>query len=502
LAGTSDGRYRNATRVLVYLGEEENGSQLLEGCVPLLLFAKARMEAAGVEKDIFELSRWEKTKYFIPTHSAPIRALGAIQHRVWFQRVWIIQELLLGKAATVICGRWEIPWADFEAAFRFVDTLRIADVAIGPIPDLVNLNAARLRQSHNQWMEDPHPKALCSLLSTHRLAKATNPLDHIYALLSLAEEINEVDIDYSKQVEEVFIAAAKTILRRSTNLNFLNAAGQGFNTDVEHSQTSLPSWVPDWRTDMETYPMIDETSSYAATVNSKAGSIFFEDNKLYLAGYEIDTVVETSCCCNPCPCVPGDNFKSFHNMITTLVEWADFCEPYLGNVQTSTAQGQVNLFWQLLIAEKTDWTFAQQKSMVETTELAMDWMRVARRLLPRKHVTSSVYWLLRMPELIFGLVILQLGLPRSWERGSFYERKLGKSIGRRMFMTEKGHFGLAPKATQPSDRVCLIRGGSTPYILRRTANSNEYYLMGECSLHGHMAGEAWSLEKCYPISVI
>jgi hypothetical protein len=140
--------------------------------------------------------------------------------------------------------------------------------------------------------------------------------------------------------------------------------------------------------------------------------------------------------------------------------------------------------------------------MVETTELAMDWMRVARRLLPRKHVTSSVYWLLRMPELIFGLVILQLGLPRSWERGSFYERKLGKSIGRRMFMTEKGHFGLAPKATQPSDRVCLIRGGSTPYILRRTANSNEYYLMGECSLHGHMAGEAWSLEKCYPISVI
>jgi hypothetical protein len=133
-------------------------------------------------------------------------------------------------------------------------------------------------------------------------------------------------------------------------------------------------------------------------------------------------------------------------MITTLVEWADFCEPYLGNVQTSTAQGQVNLFWQLLIAEKTDWTFAQQKSMVETIELAMDWMRVARRLLPRKHVTSSVYWLLRTPELIFGLVTLQLGLPRSVERGSYYERKLGKSIGRRILMTEEGHFGLAPKA--------------------------------------------------------
>jgi hypothetical protein len=71
-----------------------------------------------------------------------------------------------------------------------------------------------------------------------------------------------------------------------------------------------------------------------------------------------------------------------------------------------------------------------------------------------------------------------------------------------MFRTKEGCLGLAPRTTESGDRICLLRGGHTPYVLRSTGRPKEYILIGECFVYGHMAGEAWNLEKCHSISII
>lgn len=38
---------------------------------------------------------------------------------------------------------------------------------------------------------------------------------------------------------------------------------------------------------------------------------------------------------------------------------------------------------------------------------------------------------------------------------------------RRLFVTSKGQFGLGPASMQPGDRLCILQGGRTPFILRR-----------------------------------
>ena len=62
--------------------------------------------------------------------------------------------------------------------------------------------------------------------------------------------------------------------------------------------------------------------------------------------------------------------------------------------------------------------------------------------------------------------------------------------GRRFFTTTKGFMGLAPDIAQVGDKVCLISGCCTPFIIR--ADGQNYALVGESYVHGVMDGELMS----------
>ena len=63
-------------------------------------------------------------------------------------------------------------------------------------------------------------------------------------------------------------------------------------------------------------------------------------------------------------------------------------------------------------------------------------------------------------------------------------------IRRTFFLTEAGHFGLGPRSLDVMDEVWLLKGGRTPFALRKRANGNGYHLIGEVYVHGVMYGEA------------
>ena len=55
--------------------------------------------------------------------------------------------------------------------------------------------------------------------------------------------------------------------------------------------------------------------------------------------------------------------------------------------------------------------------------------------------------------------------------------------------------GMVPMESKPGDEVCILLGGSAPFVLRHADRShhidvNDYYtLVGDCYLHGIMNGE-------------
>jgi hypothetical protein len=60
--------------------------------------------------------------------------------------------------------------------------------------------------------------------------------------------------------------------------------------------------------------------------------------------------------------------------------------------------------------------------------------------------------------------------------------------GRRVFVSESGHFGLVPDHAQVGDLVCILYGCDVPVILRKI--KGHYELIGESYVHGIMKGEA------------
>lgn len=64
------------------------------------------------------------------------------------------------------------------------------------------------------------------------------------------------------------------------------------------------------------------------------------------------------------------------------------------------------------------------------------------------------------------------------------------SQNRAFFITDGGRMGIGPQDMQSTDIICILFGGTVPYVLRPTENSDEYLLIGECYVHGVMSGEA------------
>ncbi len=63
------------------------------------------------------------------------------------------------------------------------------------------------------------------------------------------------------------------------------------------------------------------------------------------------------------------------------------------------------------------------------------------------------------------------------------------AMGRVFCITEHLRLGQVPIGSEPGDRICILVGGETPYVIRRTGQGR-YRLIGEAYINGVMDGEA------------
>jgi Heterokaryon incompatibility protein (HET) len=77
----------------------------------------------------------------------------------------------------------------------------------------------------------------------------------------------------------------------------------------------------------------------------------------------------------------------------------------------------------------------------------------------------------------------------------FRRRIYRVSANRALFITRKGYMGLAPWNAKVGDKICILLGGCTPFLLRERGQDDEQYtLVGEAYVHGIMGGEVFRPE--------
>lgn len=146
--------------------------------------------------------------------------------RNYWRRIWIVQEVMLAKKAEIFCGSMYVAWYKLEELVN--DLHRIFDRG------LAHTRSAYLRCAHGVLSspaiviakaistQSGRKQSLVTLLELYRDQEATDIRDKVYALHGLAEDSEDLLVDYRTSPRDLLTA----LLRHATSKMAQTAKGR------------------------------------------------------------------------------------------------------------------------------------------------------------------------------------------------------------------------------------------------------------------------------------
>lgn len=208
--------------------------------------------------------------------------------RLYFTRIWIVQEVALSRSLVVACGDDTISFSDLAVVAGIVsfwsEGKKVRNLSNILMVRALMPNAIQNGTADPSWLfakvtngEMKSDKDLLSFASLFRGNNSTDPKDKIYALLGLLEEVEgsetyEITPDYNLAVEQAYIQVAEAILKHQRHLDLFGAVRYS-PFRMRRKSHDLPSWVPDWS---DTMSIAAPLSARLSNNNSSAGNTTHE----------------------------------------------------------------------------------------------------------------------------------------------------------------------------------------------------------------------------------
>jgi hypothetical protein len=294
--------YRGAQRVIVYLGEEADGSEQM----PELFRAMAYIRALSKSREADPNARLEHSDHTCDVTlclagSSAWAAARAFYGRPWMRRVWVIQEMVVAKDLVFVCGNWQLPREIIEEAVYASIECPYMDPYTGSTMDdrkeglnqlfrmLVMTTEATVQNSGSDLID-----LLVLIFNT----KASDRRDHLYGILSLSQEAQAPDLspDYTEPWYHTYRRYTEYFIKRGHGLKVLYKSSSDTASPFKRSGT-LPSWVPDWSffKGSRSGGFINgygEHDKKLAAANQVPSSMFVRDDcALYISGKIVDKII-------------------------------------------------------------------------------------------------------------------------------------------------------------------------------------------------------------------
>lgn len=466
--------YQQAAVILAWIGESDSHS-------------------SGALRFLTELQHGGRVKAKLPgSNDAIWGSLDRLLSREWFSRIWIVQELVLGSNVEVLCGNQSIRWEDFFASTVLAwqnrtDALPNAEAALA-------MGFARQQFKHTQ-----HKLGFFEFLESF-YTKATKCEDKMFALLGIASDVaeEEFDPDYGSGVEAVARRYAMKFVEKGMVLDLLYRSGTGrLEGPAVPSPLAFPSssWIPDftsssfpktisnWRSGTRRYFAGHRGVPEASVqIPGVAGRGMAHKPVLAIRGTIIDSLTSTTKLR-----VATGNFASFTAANEDLERFFTFLSEY------PTGESLETVRLMLVIGGATG--PRSPELILGRSHWPLDQVRDASTNVP-----ESGTWPANLKDEILcarqgGNVAIYTDRPRSsletvvlyWRTAAAFTKHIFRA---KLCHTTKGYVGLVPGNARPGDKICLFRGGAVPFVLRPARVAGQYWLVGECHIHGIMYREA------------
>ncbi|KAK1752662.1 heterokaryon incompatibility protein-domain-containing protein [Echria macrotheca] len=500
--------YKRATEVLMWLGEANDDSHLAAELVDTL-FGIGDRRAAHL---VFDVCKDEG-------FASRFQALDSLLDRQYWEQVWILQEVLLSKRLYVCYGSFRQSWKHWVVALQLLQRLPVGVLPkefksmpvtrdVKPVYSLVSADSG----GHGNKKRT----SLLSGLILFRNRKASDPRDHVYALLNLVSSHCGIQADYSLSVFSLYRSVVVQAVTQSRNLDILSACkprfpesidGGVYQSDVDERlkvtelawinvlpeadasegaeveswvpeaealltrvwESVLPSWIPDWRIPVIASAQINTVGNCPFNASGKFPPVvkFFEDAKAQMAvgGIHVGVVSAVA------PATAGS--------LRISSDWAMWCNGTHPKHVYGDLTKQKEAFIQTVL------TGRNADGIRRTAPVSLDTMH---RMFRWSDGTQDGRDTAKDECREEG------SKPKTHETDDGFneEDSIAVTIRSLLFtfcVTENGFMGRVPVGTRVGDQVVVLLGAKVPFVLRKYEDCDGFYLIGECYVHGVMDGE-------------
>jgi hypothetical protein len=405
------------------------------------------------------------------TAAEALEAFSMLLVAPWWRRVWTIQECVFALSPMILFGSLQISWAEFWLAARYLEShskccMKLFKSMPGVrklFEEFIIVVMQRARTWENHIVERDHSSnQLHDLLWQYRAYHSTCPEDKVYALLGFLpnDDANPKLIpDYSLSTKEVYKQATLYSIRQMKSLSILN--GQRISpVSTKQGDSAMPTWIYDWSTEIDWREWHHErqrlrNNEYTASGTEKACIKWDDSFVLRLDGIFVDSITDVG----PVMALEGKPDEAFKEWLRIVDFSAHQDEAYAGGGSC------IEAFWRTLTR---DYCFDEEFELQRIKE-------------PYSHVLAGTVWWDNVTN-----------SRQSWSKDptDFSCSLYNISEGTQFFVTSKGYMGMGnPKV---HDKVFVLRGGNTPFVLRSHANLDahmQFTVVGNCYVHGIMDGE-------------
>ncbi|KAI1768878.1 HET-domain-containing protein [Hypoxylon sp. FL1150] len=434
--------YSSASEVLIWLGSRQDDVEL---AFQIILQADRIITGCG-DENVSHKSRNETKGLDIFSRGAS-QSLRALLRRSWFHRVWIIQEAMLAKKATVKCGSLSIPFYTILRVYRHWHEEYPNQIPPGMSHRLVAMIQIRSATDRHQRLP------LLELLRLTRIFEASDPRDKIFGLMSLVFDDANLgfQVDYSLSCAALYMQMAKHRIVRRKGLSFLGQAGLG----LYPGDINIPSWVPDWSWCNRVHAELGYGGGFRAAISMTATIRVNSQNGLEVPAIFIDRIADVGTEMllrrsqgggkSAVKRLVGDLFSDLNRLSENLAPY-----PTGENVEDVKLRTTVFDFF--------------------GTENSTEWVPGYKSL----HAFSDTYNEVRNFD---SRKYQYLGILFDYTRR------------RVLCTTSRGYLGWVPDITVEGDLIVIFPGARVPFVVF-PVGSGVYRLVGECYIHGIMYGEA------------
>lgn len=477
--------YSQARQVIGFIGEAD---ETIITAMNLILLTANCFSAQGSLGDPISALGLASLISEIAPSDRDWESIKGLTSRPWFRRLWVVQEIALGKDPVVVCGEHVFPWGALILFIAFTHTLQLfpvldigADSTVDAIPTAVEClpNVAAISNARQgQSMDYPRMPFFYSLESLNANFDSTDPRDRIYALLGLDTAKKYRDVfrpDYGIKVEDLYVKVAREMIMKEDNIRFLHYAGISYQRSL-----SLPSWVPDWTS---------LPKSLIQHIDLSGRFLQKGYAEVHQPRFSFD------------PSSPSilTLYGRINDSISLIIR-----DPYPDLLPSpkrphyETAAPYIDAVMRLV--------HATHPESVGKPPHELPWLKQLMETLSATGSPLGDFWTARHKEVVHDLgtvrtwTVTQVGFMeflerlRRWscdryvvpeqsvEESDFGRLFLNAATGRRFYVSSAGHFGLAAGDARVGDYVCAFEGHRVPFVVRpvdEVDKSKGVYLVGE-----------------------